>query len=128
MKSVMGKKICTHTHTHKFCYGKDKNYIPPIYLVWQGFYNNFAKNVNTDCFSSTGAGSGGGSLFTQHHTSAPSISSPWLSIDSSRNKMEIFSLLPNQNLPVNTLDIESQTLICGTDEEAIYAIDLPAIR
>ena len=42
--------------------------------------------------------------------------------------MEITTLLPNQNLPVNTIDIESQTLTCGTDEEAIYVVDLPAIR
>ena len=84
--------------------------------------------MNPDFQLISGAGSGGGSLFTQHHTSTPSVSSPWLSIDANRNKMEITTLLPNQNLPVNTIDIESQTLTCGTDEEAIYVVDLPAIR
>lgn len=56
------------------------------------------------------------------------VSSPWLSLDAGRHKMEITTVLPNQTLPVNTLDIESQTLLCGTDEEAIYTIDIPGIR
>lgn len=92
--------------------------------VWHWDATSVAQTI-----AGTGAGSGGGSLFTQHHTtSTPGISSPWLSIDSGRNKMEITTLLPSQNLPVNTIDIESQTLVCGTDEEALYIIDLPAIR
>lgn len=92
--------------------------------VWHWDASNIPQSA-----AGTGAGSGGGSVFTQHHqTSTPSIVSPWLSIDSGRNKMEITTLLPSQNLSVNTLDIESQTLICGTDEEALYTIDLPSIR
>ena len=33
-KSLTKKKT---THTNKHCYGKDKNYIPPIYFVYQGY-------------------------------------------------------------------------------------------
>ena len=56
------------------------------------------------------------------------ITCPWLGLESGRSKMEITTLLPNQTLPVNTLDIEAETLVCGTDEEAIYTVDLPGIR
>lgn len=82
----------------------------------------------------TGAGSGGGSLFSQHQHPHPNgagslgITSPWLALESGRQKMEITTLLPNQTLPVNSIDIETQTLLCGTDEEAIYSIDIPGIR
>lgn len=82
----------------------------------------------------TGAGSGGGSLFSQHQHAHPNgagnlgITSPWLALESGRQKMEITTVLPNQTLPVNTIDIESETLLCGTDEEAIYCIDIPGIR
>ncbi|KAL4232719.1 Nucleoporin Nup43 [Mactra antiquata] len=81
----------------------------------------------------TGAGSGGGSLFTQHSqqnsgSSNLGITSPWLAIESGRQKMDITTLLPNQTLPVNTIDILSQTLLAGSDEESIYMLDVPGIR
>ncbi|XP_005089321.1 nucleoporin Nup43 [Aplysia californica] len=56
------------------------------------------------------------------------ISSPWLSLETSRQKLDIASLLPNKSLPVNSLDIETSTLLCGTDSETIYSIDLPMLR
>ena len=62
---------------------------------------------------------------TQHDTS---ISSPWLSLETSRQKLDIASLLPNKSLPVNSLDIEASNLLCGTDSETIYSIDLPMLR
>lgn len=84
-------------------------------------------------FFFTGAGSGGGSLFSQYSqtgsgTGNLGITSPWLALESGRQKMDITTLLPNQTLPVNTIDIVSQTLLCGSDEEAIYTIDIPGIR
>ncbi|WAR08209.1 NUP43-like protein [Mya arenaria] len=84
----------------------------------------------TSLVTGTGAGSGGGSLFAQPPGGAqqPQITSPWLGLESGRSKMEISTLLPNQSLPINTLDIDGETLICGSDEEAIYTIDIPGIR
>uniref|UniRef100_A0A0B7A1P2 Uncharacterized protein n=2 Tax=Arion vulgaris TaxID=1028688 RepID=A0A0B7A1P2_9EUPU len=55
------------------------------------------------------------------------ITSPWLSLETSRHKLDIASLLPNKSLPVNSLDIESSTLLCGTDSETIYSINLPIL-
>ncbi|CAL1543576.1 unnamed protein product [Lymnaea stagnalis] len=52
---------------------------------------------------------------------------PWLSLETSKNKLDIASLLPNKSLPVNSLDIESSTLLCGTDSETIYSIQLPML-
>ncbi|GFS27270.1 nucleoporin Nup43 [Elysia marginata] len=58
-----------------------------------------------------------------------SISSPWLSLveTASSNKLEIASLLPNKSLPVNSLDIQEATILCGTDSETIYTLPLPAL-
>ena len=78
-----------------------------------------------------GAGSGGGAMFTHltHGVSAGGgLTSPWLSLEAERNKMKISTLLPNQFLAVNTLDIESETLVCGTDMESIYTIVIPGLR
>lgn len=57
-----------------------------------------------------------------------SISSPWLNLETSRQKLDIASLLPNKSLPVNSLDIEASTLLCGSDSETIYSIDMPMLR
>ena len=35
-KFLMEKQF-THRQTHKHCYRKGKNYIPPIYFVYQGY-------------------------------------------------------------------------------------------
>lgn len=79
----------------------------------------------------TGAGSGGGVLFSQNTSASGvgnlSITSPWLVLESGRQKLELKSLL-DLTLPLNTIDIVSDTLLCGSDEEAIYAVDIPGIR
>ncbi|XP_045197287.2 nucleoporin Nup43-like [Mercenaria mercenaria] len=79
----------------------------------------------------TGAGSGGGSLFSQNTPTGGagnmSITSPWLVLDSGRQKLDVKSKL-SLTLPLNTIDIVSQILLCGSDEEAIYAMDIPGIR
>ncbi|KAK3580498.1 hypothetical protein CHS0354_001096 [Potamilus streckersoni] len=92
-----------------------------------------AASAGAGLLAGTGAGSGGGIAFAASMPGGsgpnPSHSCPWLTLDVSRHKMDITSLLPTQkNLPVNSIDIERQILLCGTDEEAIYAMELPAIR
>ena len=51
-----------------------------------------------------------------------SVTTPWLSADASKHKIETFSLLPYNRLPVNSLDVSSRNLVCGTDCEAIYTV------
>ncbi|XP_071112729.1 nucleoporin Nup43-like [Haliotis cracherodii] len=53
--------------------------------------------------------------------------SSWLNLDSARQKLEITSLLPTRSLPVNSLDIDRDTLLCGTDSETLYTISLPGL-
>lgn len=59
-----------------------------------------------------GAGAGGGYEST----------SPWLSVDATKHKMETFSLLPYNRLSINSLDIQSMHLLSGSDCEAIFII------
>jgi hypothetical protein len=43
--------------------------------------------------------------------------------------MEINDILPgDNNMPINTLDIDGNTLICGSDNEAIFIVPGLAIR
>jgi len=70
----------------------------------------------------SGAGSDGGSLQPQ------TVVNPWLATDIAKNKMEITSLLYHRSLPINSLDIEGHTLICGNDGETIFTLNLPALR
>lgn len=48
--------------------------------------------------------------------------SPWLSGAIQQGKVEIVNLLPENHLSVNSLDIESRHLICGTDGEALFVV------
>jgi hypothetical protein len=76
----------------------------------------------------TGAGSGGAnfSVNPSFQFGGSEAVSKWLCSDN--KKMEINSLIDDNILPVNSLDIESQTLICGTDSESIITIKLPSLR
>ncbi|XP_018599193.1 nucleoporin Nup43 [Scleropages formosus] len=49
-----------------------------------------------------------------------SLTSSWLSGDSSKGHLETTHMLPSQTLSVNSLDVLGQCLVCGTDGEAIY--------
>lgn len=52
--------------------------------------------------------------------------SPWLLAGTKKDMLETYSLLPVNNLPVNSLDVDGRSLICGTDGEAIIIVqDLP---
>lgn len=79
----------------------------------------------------TGAGSGGGGLFSQSTSGGEggnlSVTSPWLMLESGRQKLDLSSLL-DVTLPFNSIDIVAETLLCGSDEEAIYAVELPGIK
>lgn len=47
---------------------------------------------------------------------------PWLCINAAKQKMDISSLIPENIMPVNTIDIVANILLCGTDGEAIHVI------
>lgn len=68
--------------------------------------------------------SGSGKLIGSEIPSRQTVSSgnPWLNCDATKHRLEIVSLLPHSTLPVNSLDIEDSTLICGSDNEALYVV------
>ncbi|ESO85758.1 hypothetical protein LOTGIDRAFT_221179 [Lottia gigantea] len=81
---------------------------------WDGSAMNILTNLVAFCW------------VERMYTIAPmSESSPWISVESSRHKLEINSLLPNKSLPVNSLDIQDSILLCGTDSETIYTVPVP---
>ncbi|XP_069463823.1 nucleoporin Nup43 [Ambystoma mexicanum] len=55
----------------------------------------------------------------QPNINASSVSA-WLSSDPTKSRIDITTLLSNQLLSVNSLDVLGQCLVCGTDTEAIY--------
>jgi len=60
------------------------------------------------------------------HSEPQQAMSPWLLVDTNKDMLETYSLLPVNNLPVNSLDVDSKSLVCGTDGEAIIIVrDLP---
>ncbi|EDO33534.1 predicted protein [Nematostella vectensis] len=66
---------------------------------------------------------------TLNLTSAADTSvSPWLSVDATKHRMETYSLLADNRLSINCLDIESRHLLCGSDCEAIFVIYDMVIR
>ena len=48
--------------------------------------------------------------------------SPWLSGAIQQGKVEIVNLIPDNRISINSLDIESRHLICGTDGEALFVM------
>ena len=55
-------------------------------------------------------------------TPRDSAISPWLTGDVLANGMDVINSIPNNVLPINSLDILSKHLIAGADNEAIYVI------
>ncbi|CAH0558752.1 unnamed protein product [Brassicogethes aeneus] len=47
----------------------------------------------------------------------------WLAPDNIKNKLEVFTLMPNLGKPINSLDLNRNRIICGCDNEAIYLIN-----
>ena len=46
--------------------------------------------------------------------------SPWLVSDAAKHNLDITNLLSCNTMPANSIDILDNTLVCGTDGEAIY--------
>lgn len=61
-----------------------------------------------------------------HRSSSPTPStreaSPWLSGAVHQGKVEITNYLPENILSVNSLDIESNNLVCGSDCEGLFMV------
>ena len=55
-------------------------------------------------------------------------SSPWLASDASKHRLNVTDVLPGNVMPVNSIDIESNTLLCGTDGEQIFTVRNLVIR
>lgn len=47
---------------------------------------------------------------------------PWLVCTATKHRMEINSLLASNRLPINSLDVQHNTLLCGGDNEAFFII------
>ena len=54
--------------------------------------------------------------------STTSTTSPWLSGAIQQGKVEIVNLIPDNRISINSLDIESRHLVCGSDGEALFVI------
>lgn len=84
-------------------------------------------------FSTTGAGAGGGALSSSRLSmvsGAPTsgLASPWLASNISHQKLKVTELIPADSLPVNSIDIENNMLLCGSDNEAVYSVSNLVIR
>ena len=49
-----------------------------------------------------------------------SVTSPWLSDAVQQGKVNIHDYSPGKRLSVNSLDMESERLVCGTDGETLF--------
>ncbi|XP_074662693.1 nucleoporin Nup43-like [Tubulanus polymorphus] len=76
----------------------------------------------------------GGSIFTSRNatsTEEPSTTAsanPWLGSDASKHRVEITDVIPGNTMSINTIDITANTLLCGSDGEAIFTVHNMAIR
>ena len=70
--------------------------------------------------------SSGGGLSDSTH--ATPTSCPWLSDAVQRGKVSIKDFSPGQELSVNSLDVESQRLVCGTDGETLILVPPLSLR
>lgn len=62
---------------------------------------------------------GGAPQATRH---SELTNSPWLGGAVAQEKVEVSNYLSANRLPVNSLDIESKHLLCGSDSEAIFVV------
>lgn len=53
---------------------------------------------------------------------------PWLSCDATKHRLDIRTLLPDNRLPINSLDVASTTLLCGADNESFYIIQNLSVK
>ncbi|XP_038078808.1 nucleoporin Nup43-like [Patiria miniata] len=59
--------------------------------------------------------------------SSSSPTSPWLASDPT-NQVDINHVLPSNIMPVNSVDVEGDQLVCGTDGEAVFVIKSLGLR
>lgn len=93
-------------------------------------------STNTSAYPGTPTGASIGNLSmslgagVSSQSTKISSASPWLASDVARHKIDIVALLDSSGggLSVNSLDIEDDTLLCGSDNESIYTIPLPNLR
>ena len=62
------------------------------------------------------------------HSGSVREASPWLSGAVHQGKVEIANYLPENFLSVNSLDIESNNLICGSDCEGLFMVPNLVLR
>ena len=55
-------------------------------------------------------------------TSVASVQTSWLTLDASKRYLDVLSLLPAGALPVNSLDVSDDRLVCGGDNEVLHCI------
>jgi len=65
---------------------------------------------------------GGGSLDYTNQGDNLNTTSPWLSSEAVKHKVETHSLVAKQPLPVNTLDVAGHSVVFGGDNEAFYVL------
>ncbi|PIK58556.1 putative nucleoporin Nup43 isoform X1 [Apostichopus japonicus] len=107
------------------------NFIPPIQIICSPVLmmdRSFTGKPNLDWFiealntiSSSAVSSGHGLL--QQATSGADTGSPWISSDTSASNVDINHVLPSLTMPVNCVDVEGNSLVCGTDGEALYLVN-----
>ena len=65
---------------------------------------------------------GGGALDTINQLDNLNSTSPWLSSEAVKHKVETHSLVSKQPLPVNSLDVVGHSVVFGGDNEAFYVL------
>ncbi|KAF0314245.1 hypothetical protein FJT64_015297 [Amphibalanus amphitrite] len=53
---------------------------------------------------------------------ADAAQTSWLTLDASKRYLDVLSLLPAGPLPVNSLDVSEDRLVCGGDNEVIHCV------
>ncbi len=81
-------------------------------------------------FSATGNSSMSINMTTAapHSKQNQSYTSPWLASEASKHRLEVTDMLPGNTMPVNSIDIDGNVLLCGTDSEQMYVVKNMTIR
>ncbi|XP_022108974.1 nucleoporin Nup43-like [Acanthaster planci] len=97
-------------------------------LHWNGSGSSSASQIaaqNARSGESIYSSLGLGGLPTKPTPSSPT--SPWLASDPS-HQVDINHVLPSNAMPVNSLDVEADQLVCGTDGEAVFVVQNLGLR
>lgn len=58
---------------------------------------------------------------------AGGVASSWLTLDTTRRYLDVLSLLPAGPLPVNSLDVTEDRLVCGGDNHVLHCVSALAV-